>query len=219
MTPNELFARSRRNAHPTDSSRDGIRPSGGVSRARRWRALEARGATVWLTGLPASGKSTVGAALEERLLEQGRNAYLLDGDTLRGGICSDLGFSPADRDRNVARVGELAQLFADSGAIAVVALVSPRGSARRSVRKRHVLAGLRFIEVFLDVPAEVCAARDPKGLYARARAGELKEFTGVDAPYEPPLRPDLRLTHEVSLQDGIDAILDLLVPSTTRAHV
>jgi adenylyl-sulfate kinase len=183
---------------------------GRLSRERRWQVLEARGATVWLTGLPGSGKSTLGAAVEERLVERGQPAYLLDGDNLRHGICGDLGFSAADREINIRRVGELAQLFADSGTIAVVALVSPFEAARRAVRERHARAGLRFFEVFVDTPLELCAARDWKGLYARARAGELHGFTGVDDPYEPPSQPDLRLGSDVGLGEAVEAVLGLL---------
>jgi adenylyl-sulfate kinase len=181
-----------------------------LSRERRWRALEASGATVWLTGLPGSGKSTIAAAVEERLVEHGRPAYLLDGDNLRHGICGDLGFTSADRVINIRRVGELARLFADSGVVAVVALVSPFEAARGAVRERHERAGLPFLEVFVDTPVEVCASRDRKGLYARARAGELYGLTGVDHPYEPPCRPDLHLTSKVTLAAAVDAVLELL---------
>jgi adenylyl-sulfate kinase len=181
-----------------------------LSRERRWQALDARGATIWITGLPSSGKSTLGAALEERLVEQGNGSYLLDGDNLRCGICGDLGFSRADREANVQRVGELARLFADSGTVAIVALVSPYESARTQVRERHKRDGLTFVEVFIDTPVKMCAERDPKGLYARARAGNLDGFTGVDDPYEAPARPDLRITPELALPLAVDAILDLL---------
>jgi adenylyl-sulfate kinase len=183
-----------------------------LSRERRWRALDARGATIWITGLPSSGKSTLGAAVEERLVEHGSGAYLLDGDNLRCGICGDLGFSREDREANVSRVGELARLFADSGAIAVVALVSPYESARRKVRERHEHDGLPFFEVFIDTPIALCAERDPKGLYARARAGNLSGFTGVGDPYQPPSHPALRITPELALPLAVDAILDLLAP-------
>jgi adenylyl-sulfate kinase len=185
---------------------------GSLSREQRWQALDARGATIWITGLPSSGKSTMGAAVEERLVEQGRSAYLLDGDNLRCGICGDLGFSREDREANVCRVGELARLFADSGAIAVVALVSPYERTRREVQERHRHDGLPFFEVFIDTPIAVCAERDPKGLYARARAGDLDGFTGVDDPYQPPQSPDLRLTPTLALPAAVDAVLDLLHP-------
>jgi adenylyl-sulfate kinase len=185
---------------------------GSLSRAQRWRALDARGATIWITGLPSSGKSTMGAAVEERLVEQGRSAYLLDGDNLRCGICGDLGFSREDREANVCRVGELARLFADSGAIAVVALVSPYEHTRRQVRERHQRDDLPFYEVFIDTPVALCAERDPKGLYARARAGNLDGFTGVDDPYQPPGDPELRLTPELALPVAVNAVLGLLQP-------
>jgi adenylyl-sulfate kinase len=181
-----------------------------LSRERRWQALDARGATLWITGLPSSGKSTLGAAVEERLVEQGRGAYLLDGDNLRCGICGDLGFSQADREANVHRVGELARLFADSGAIAVVAVVSPYEHTRVQVRERHEHDDLPFYEVFLDTPIAVCAERDPKGLYARALAGELDGFTGIDDPYEQPPSPDLQLTPDTPVQLAVDAVLELL---------
>jgi adenylyl-sulfate kinase len=181
-----------------------------LSRERRWRSLELSGATVWMTGLPGSGKSTIGAAVEERLVEQGRPAYLLDGDNLRHGICGDLAFTAEDRVTNVRRVGELAQLFADAGVVAVVALVSPFRADRGAVRDRHAAAGLRFFEVFVDTPLETCASRDRKGLYARARAGELHGFTGVDDPYEPPVQPDLHITPGLTVDAAADAVVGLL---------
>jgi adenylyl-sulfate kinase len=183
---------------------------GALSRAQRWGALETRGATVWLTGLPSSGKSTLGAALEHRLVANGYSAYLLDGDNLRHGICSDLGFSRLDRERNVRRVGDLAKLFADSGSIALVALVSPYESTRAQVRERHERDGLPFVEVFLNTPLWLCVERDPKGLYARALGGELEHFTGIDDPYEAPRRADLELTPDLQLTPAVDAVLALL---------
>ena len=181
-----------------------------LHREARWRALDAHGATVWLTGLPAAGKSTLGAALEERLVRCGRFAYLLDGDNLRHGICGDLGFGQADRARNIRRVGELARLFADAGAVAIVALVSPLAAVRDEVRARHAAAGLQFIEVFVDTPPAECAARDPKKLYARARAGELTGLTGVDARYEPPAQPELTVGPGTDPADAADAVVRLL---------
>jgi adenylyl-sulfate kinase len=183
---------------------------GRLSRQQRWDALNVCGATVWLTGLPASGKSTLASALEERLVEMGRWAYLLDGDNLRHGVSSDLGFSECDRKTNICRVGEIAALFADAGAVAIAALVSPFRAERCSVRERHARNGLPFIEVFLDTPLETCVARDPKGLYARARAGELHNFTGVDDPYEPPTPPDLRISEAMTVDAAVDAVLALL---------
>jgi bifunctional enzyme CysN/CysC len=183
---------------------------GQLSRARRWGTLRTQGTTVWLTGLPSSGKSTIGAAIEAQLVERGTCAYLLDGDNLRHGICGDLGFSRADREANVRRAGEIARLFADSGAIAIVALVSPHEAVRREVRERHESDGLPFFEVFLNTPLEVCASRDPKGLYARASAGELTGLTGVDDPYEPPSSPDLELTPHYGVSEAVSAVLGLM---------
>lgn len=153
-----------------------------------------RGATVWFTGLSGSGKSTVAAICERRLLESGRPAYLLDGDNLRHGLNADLGFSAEDRSENIRRVGEVARLFADAGVIALVPVISPYRADRARARAAHDEVGLPFVEVFVDTPIELCEARDPKGLYAKARAGELKGFTGIDDPYEAPDDPELRLT-------------------------
>ncbi len=152
-----------------------------------------QGMTVWLTGLSGSGKSTIGAELERRLVASGRPAYLLDGDNLRHGLNAGLGFSVQDRKENVRRAGEVAKLFADAGVIAVVSLISPYRGDRDLIRQIHQDAGLRFVEVFVDTPLEVCAERDPKGLYAKARAGVITGFTGLDDPYEAPHRPDVVL--------------------------
>jgi adenylyl-sulfate kinase len=165
----------------------------GLTREQRIAATGMRGATIWMTGLPASGKSTLAARLEQHLVEAGRAAYRLDGDNLRHGINGDLGFDPASRDENVRRAGEVARLMADAGVAALVPVISPYRDGRDRVRELHEAAGLRFLEVFVDTPIEECEQRDPKGLYAKARAGELKGFTGIDDPYEPPLRPDLVL--------------------------
>ena len=153
-----------------------------------------RGATVWFTGLSGSGKSTVAAEAERLLVRSGRPAYLLDGDNLRHGLNGDLGFSADDRAENVRRVGEVARLFADAGVVALVPVISPYAADRARVRAIHVLAGLPFVEVFVDTPLAVCEQRDPKGLYAKARAGEISGFTGIDDPYEAPAVPELRLT-------------------------
>ncbi|WP_068054493.1 adenylyl-sulfate kinase [Nocardia xishanensis] len=152
-----------------------------------------RGATVWLTGLSGSGKSTVAVELERRLVASGRPAFLLDGDNLRHGLNADLGFSAEDRAENIRRVGEVARLFAEAGVVAVVSLISPYRADRERVRAAHEAAGLPFVEVFVDTPLEICEARDPKGMYAKARAGEIRGFTGIDDPYEAPTAPDLAL--------------------------
>jgi bifunctional enzyme CysN/CysC len=151
------------------------------------------GATVWFTGLSGSGKSTVAVEVERQLVAAGRAAYLLDGDNLRHGLNADLGFSAADRTENIRRVGEVARLFADAGVVALVPVISPYAADRDRARAVHEAAGLRFVEVWVDTPLEVCEARDPKGLYAKARAGEITGFTGIDDPYEAPTHPDLRL--------------------------
>lgn len=152
-----------------------------------------RGATAWLTGLSGSGKSTVAVELERRLVASGRPAFLLDGDNLRHGLNADLGFSPEDRAENIRRVAEVARLFAEAGVTAVVSLISPYRADRERARAVHEAAGLPFLEIFVDTPLEVCESRDPKGMYAKARAGEIRNFTGIDAPYEEPAAPDLVL--------------------------
>ncbi|MQP31441.1 adenylyl-sulfate kinase [Rhodococcus erythropolis] len=163
-----------------------------VSREERATA----GATVWLTGLSASGKSTIAVELERRLVAAGIPAYRLDGDNLRHGLNADLGFSAEDRAENVRRVGSVAQLFADSGAVAVACLISPYREDRDRVRAAHEAAGLKFVEVYVDTQIEQCEARDPKGMYAKARAGEIKGFTGVDDPYEAPASAELVIRPE-----------------------
>ncbi len=182
-----------------------------LTRERRAEALGAHGATVWFTGLPASGKSTVAAALEAALVERGRAAYLLDGDNLRHGLNGDLGFTPADRAENVRRTGEVALLFADAGLVALASLVSPYAADRARVRERHEREGLRFLEVYVNTPLDECERRDPKGLYARARAGELRGLTGVDDPYEAPRRPELELRPlEQGVAEAVAAVIALL---------
>ncbi len=164
-----------------------------VARADRWAALDVRGATVWFTGLSGSGKSTVATEVERLLIARRQPTYLLDGDNLRHGLNADLGFDEASRTENVRRVGEVARLFADAGVVALVPLVSPYRVGRDRARAMHVAAGLPFLEVFVDTPIDECERRDPKGLYKKARAGELKNFTGIDDPYEAPLAPELVL--------------------------
>jgi adenylyl-sulfate kinase len=181
-----------------------------VDRARRWRALGQEGATVWFTGLPGAGKTTIATAVEARLIEAGRCAYRLDGDNLRHGMCSDLGFSRSDRETNVGRVGAMAHLFADAGTVALVALVSPYADCREKVRELHERDGLTFTEVFVNTSAEECARRDPKGLYARARDGSLEGLTGVDAPYERPRAPEVELTPEIGIEAATAAVLAAL---------
>ncbi len=183
-----------------------------VARSDRWAAA-GRGATVWLTGLSGSGKSTIAVELERRLIAGGRPAYLLDGDNIRHGLNGDLGFSADDRDENVRRVAHVARLLADAGVVAVVPLISPYRAARRLARELHEAADLPFLEIFVDTPLDVCEQRDPKGLYARARAGEITGMTGIDDPYEPPEHPERRYTPaDGSPSEIVDDLLALLGP-------
>ncbi|MBM3672253.1 MAG: adenylyl-sulfate kinase [Actinobacteria bacterium] len=177
----------------------------GVPRAERWKAAGLSGATVWLTGLSGSGKSTIAGALTRALVAAGRITYTLDGDNLRHGLNGDLGFSAEDRAENVRRVAHVARLLADAGVVTVVPLISPFRAGRDQARRMHEEAGLVFLEVFVDAPLEVCEDRDPKGLYAKARAGELKGFTGIDDPYEPPEHPDLVIAADQESPDAAAA--------------
>jgi adenylyl-sulfate kinase len=185
----------------------------GVPRAQRWEAAGVRGATVWFTGLSGSGKSTVAAALTERLAARGLLAYTLDGDNLRHGLNGDLGFSAGDRAENVRRVAEVARLFADAGVVTLVPVISPYRAGREHARALHEAAALPFLEVFVDAPLDVCETRDPKGLYAKARAGELTGFTGIDDPYEAPVSPDVVVeTATTAPEEAAEAVLVLLEP-------
>jgi len=182
-----------------------------MTRERRWQSLGHGGATLWFTGLPGAGKSTVAAAVEERLLAAGQPAFLLDGDNLRHGLNGDLGFDEHARTENVRRTAHVARLLAESGTIALVSLVSPYAADRRAAAALHVADDLGFLEIFVDAPLELCEQRDPKGLYARARSGELAGLTGVGAPYEAPAEPDLVLgsLHE-TVEQEVERVLELL---------
>jgi adenylyl-sulfate kinase len=193
-------------ADPTRSA-NVVWQRGLVDREQRWTALGHPGTTVWMTGLPASGKSTVAAALEAKLVSEGRTAYVLDGDNLRHGLNGDLGFSAEDRAENVRRTAEVSALLADAGVVVLVALVSPYRADRAAAREAHERRGLPFLEVWVSTSLEECERRDPKGLYARARAGELSGLTGVDDPYEPPEAADLVLTGDEPLEDAVAAVL------------
>ncbi|MFE2870226.1 adenylyl-sulfate kinase [Embleya sp. NPDC059259] len=172
------------------SERNVVWHEGGVTREQR----PAPGATIWFTGLSGSGKSTVAVIAERLLVERRITAYRLDGDNVRLGLNGDLGFGAEDRTENIRRVGEVARLFADAGVIAIVPVISPYRADRDRVRALHARDGLPFLEVFVDTPIEECERRDPKGLYAKARRGEIGDFTGISAPYEAPEKPELRLT-------------------------
>jgi bifunctional enzyme CysN/CysC len=179
-----------------------------LTREERWQALGTTGATIWMTGLSGSGKSTIAAAAEHTLVSSGQPAFMLDGDNLRHGLNSNLGFSPEDRAENVRRVGELAKTLAEAGTVAIVSLVSPYAADRDRVRRVHEEAGIPFFEVFVDTPLEECERRDPKGLYAKARAGEITDLTGVGSPYEAPASPEL--VTDPDLEKAVRQILGLL---------
>jgi bifunctional enzyme CysN/CysC len=184
---------------------------GAVTADRRAAVTGGNGVTVWLTGLSGSGKSTIAHRLEDCLVSEGRAAYVLDGDNVRHGLNGDLGFAPDDRAENVRRIGEVARLMADAGLVVAVPVISPYRADRDRVRAAHAVAGLRFLEVWVATPLEECERRDPKGMYARARAGEISSFTGLDAPYEAPVDPDLTLdTSTGDVDSTVDRILDLL---------
>ncbi|MBU6410010.1 MAG: adenylyl-sulfate kinase, partial [Verrucomicrobia bacterium] len=168
-----------------------------------------RGCVLWLTGLSGSGKSTIATELERELFNLGRHVYILDGDNMRHGLCSDLGFSHKDRTENIRRIGEVAKLFADAGVICITAFISPYLADRDLVRS--ILPADTFIEVYVNAPVSVCEQRDPKGLYAKARSGQIKNFTGVSAPYEPPLRPEIELhTDSSTAAECVASVLDFL---------
>lgn len=173
---------------------------GHVSRQDREKLLGQKGATIWFTGLSGSGKSTIAFTVQHALVERGHLAYVLDGDNIRHGLNKNLGFSAADREENIRRIGEVAKLFADTGIITLTSFISPYRKDRDQVRQIHADAGLVFIEVFVEVPIDICEQRDPKGLYAKARAalaeGKGMGFTGVDDPYEAPVSPEIVLRND-----------------------
>lgn len=184
---------------------------GEVTREDRFRVLGQKGATIWFTGFSGSGKSTVAVAVEKVLNERGRLVYRLDGDNVRLGINKNLGFSAEDRKENIRRIGEVAKLFADAGVIALSSFISPYRADRDAVRQLHKDAGMDFIEIYVNCPLDVAEQRDPKGLYKKARAGQLKGFTGIDDPYEEPSAAELVLrTDQMSLVEEVNAVLDLL---------
>jgi len=196
-------------------SPDVVWHAGRLTAKHRAAALGGGGATLWFTGLPASGKSTVAAALEAELVGRGRPAYLLDGDNLRHGLNGDLGFSPEDRVENMRRTAEVARLFADAGVVALVSLVSPYRADRALARARHADGSLPFLEVWVSTSVEECERRDPKGLYARARRGELPNLTGVGAPYEAPEHADVEVTGKEPLEQAV-ASLEAALATITR---
>lgn len=183
---------------------------GTVTRERREKLQGHKGAVVWFTGLSGSGKSTLAHIAEERLHQMGCRTYVFDGDNVRHGLCADLGFSLQDRSENIRRIGEMTKLFLDAGIVALNAFISPFMRDREAVQK--LVGPDNFIEIYCRCPLEVCEQRDVKGIYKRARAGEIKEFTGISSPYEPPLHPDLVLdTDEIAPEEGAERVTQLLV--------
>ena len=199
----------RRTADSLHKSQDIFWTSSKVTATQRSRHNGHAGCVVWLTGLSCSGKTTIAADLERELFQMGRQVYVLDGDNIRHGLCADLAFSPEDRRENIRRIGEVAKLFADAGMICITAFISPYRADRHMVRQS--LPAGQFIEVYLSAPVEVCEQRDSKGLYAKARAGTIRDFTGVNAPYEPPLAAELELqTAQLAVADSVASIIDYL---------
>jgi adenylylsulfate kinase len=182
-----------------------------ISTEERSQITGRKGATIWVTGLSGSGKSTIACALEERLLREGHHAYRLDGDNIRFALNKDLGFSDHDREENIRRIGEVSKLFSDAGTLSITAFISPYEASRDAVRQLHKEAGLPFLEVFAFCPLEVAESRDPKGLYKKARAGLIKGFTGIDDPYEAPKNPELVVpTHEHDVPGCVQLIINKL---------
>jgi adenylylsulfate kinase len=184
---------------------------GHVNREERSGLLKQKGATLWFTGLSGSGKSTIAFTLEHALVQRGHLAYVLDGDNIRHGLNKNLGFSAADREENIRRIGEVAKLFADCGVVTMTSFISPYRKDRDLVRALHAEGKLPFIEVYLNTPIGTCEQRDPKGLYKKARAGQLKGFTGIDDPYEAPNQPELTVDATgVSPQDATIQLIQYL---------
>ncbi len=184
---------------------------GEVSREDRYNILRQRGVTIWFTGLSGSGKSTIAVALEQALYQKGKLSYRLDGDNVRLGINKNLGFSEQDRKENIRRIGEVAKLFGDAGTISLSSFISPYKNDRDEVRDLHVQANIAFVEVHVDCSLAEAEKRDPKGLYKKARAGEIKNFTGIDDPYEAPVNPEIHLhTDQMTLEEEVQIILDYL---------
>ena len=181
-----------------------------VTAEDREKLLNQKGCVIWFTGLSGSGKSTLANAVGQVLHQQQHHTYVLDGDNVRHGLNKNLGFSPADREENIRRIGEVAKLFADAGTIVLTAFISPYRTDRDQARA--LIADGRFVEVFVDCPLEVCEERDTKGLYKKARAGEIKEFTGISAPYEPPLNPEVTVnTAALSIEECAQAVVTVLI--------
>jgi len=183
--------------------------NGYITREDREKVHGHKGAVIWFTGLPASGKSAIARLVEKELHRQGCSTYVLDGDNIRHGLCSDLTFSPQDRSENIRRIGEMVKLFVDSGIIVLTALISPYREDRQ--KARSLLPDGHFLEVYVDCPSEICAIRDQKGLYEKAKAGIIKEFTGISAPYEPPENPDLVIpSYKMDAMEAAKRVIKLI---------
>jgi len=184
---------------------------GTVTPEERLKNMGQKGATFWFTGLSASGKSTIAVAVEQVLLSRGIHAYRLDGDNIRMGLNKNLGFSQEDRAENIRRIGEVSKLFADSGILSIASFISPYTEDRDAVRALHEEAGVAYYECYIDVSLEVAEERDPKGLYKKARAGEIKGFTGIDDPYEAPENPELHIeTHVDDLETCVQKVVEFI---------
>lgn len=184
--------------------------SGRVDRQQRFNTFGQQGATLWFTGLSGAGKSTLAFSLEHLLIKAKYKAYVLDGDNIRLGMNNNLGFSAEDRKENIRRVGEVSKLFADAGLIVLSSFISPFRKDRRLVREIHQQAELSFVEIFLDTPLEICEQRDPKQLYAKARRGEIQDFTGISSPYEVPENPEIIIQPDSSPEQSSQQVLDYL---------
>lgn len=180
-----------------------------VTRLRREKQNGHKSVILWFTGLSSSGKSTLAHSVEEKLHRLACRTFVLDGDNIRHGLCSDLGFDDNSRIENIRRIGELAKLFAEAGVITLTAFISPFTADREKVR--NLTPHGDFLEIYCDCPLEICEQRDPKGLYARARKGEIKEFTGISSPYEPPLNPELSIDTTLSIEECVEKIMELMV--------
>ena len=183
--------------------------NGHLTREDREKLHGHKGVVIWFTGLSASGKSTIARYLEKQLYNLGCSTYVFDGDNVRHGLCGDLGFSPEDREENIRRIGEMVNLYVDAGIIGIAAFISPYRKDRESIRE--LVGKDRFMEIYIECPVDVCAARDQKGIYEKARAGVIKEFTGISAPYEPPETPDLIIrSHKEDAMAASQRVLDLI---------
>jgi adenylyl-sulfate kinase len=218
INPQALNGKDRLPAHQRDgilskTSRNIFWSEGHVTCEQRWARYGHKGFIVWLTGLSGSGKSTLARVIEHELFARGLNAFILDGDNLRHGLNSNLGFSPVDRSENIRRAAEAGSLLASAGHVAIIALISPYRQDRLAAREIARAHGFGFVEVYVDAPLEICEQRDPKNLYRRARAGEIRDLTGIGAPYEPPENPEIHVrTDELSINACMEFIVGDLLP-------